>query len=178
MEVWNNEYPEDSEYAHYYSTYVDHVPKENIISLLNSQMHEFYTLANAIRGDKALTPYAEGKWTLKQMIGHMIETERVFAYRALSISRGDKTELPGMDQDEWMEDSNYNSRSVANLCNEYLAVRTSTIHLFQNMTKDMINASGIASGVEFSVRALAFIIAGHELHHLEIIRENYMKDKE
>jgi hypothetical protein len=153
------------------------VPKENILNALSSQMHEFYTVANAIRGDKALTPYADGKWTLKEMIGHMIETERVFAYRALSISRGDKTELPGMDQDKWMKDSNYNSRSVANLCNEYLAVRTSTIHLFQNMTKEMINASGIASGVEFSVRALAFIIVGHELHHLEIIRENYMKDK-
>lgn len=177
MEFWNNEYPEDSEYAHFYSSYVNNVPKGNVISALSSQMHEFYTLANAIRGDKALTPYKKGKWTLKQMIGHMIETERVFSYRALSISRGDKTELPGMDQDEWMKDSNYNSRSVANLCNEYLAVRTSTVHLFQNMTKDMINATGIASGVEFSVRALAFIIAGHELHHLEIIREHYMKDK-
>ena len=177
MNPWDNEYPESSEYAHFYSSYVNNVPKENVITLLNSQMHEFYTLANAIRGDKALTPYAEGKWTLKQMIGHMIETERVFAYRALSFSRGDKTNLPGMDQDEWMKDSNYNSRSVANLCNEYLAVRTSTIHLFQNMTKEMINASGLASGVEFSVRALAFIIVGHELHHLNIIRENYLKDK-
>ena len=178
MNNWDNEYPTSSEYAHFYSSYVNNVLKGNILNALSSQMHEFYTLANAIRGDKALTPYAEGKWTLKEMIGHMIETERVFAYRALSISRGDKTELPGMDQDQWMKDSNYNDRSVANLCNEYLAVRTSTIHLFQNMTKKMINTSGIASGVEFSVRALAFIIAGHELHHLEIIREHYMKDKD
>lgn len=176
MKNWDDEYPETSEYAHYYSTYVDNVPKENIITLLNSQMHEFYTLANAIRGDKALIPYAKGKWTLKQMIGHMIETERVFAYRALSFSRGDKTELPGMDQDEWMKDSNYNSRSVANLCNEYLAVRTSTIHLFQNMTKEMIAQKGLASDLEFSVRALAFIIAGHEIHHLDIIRNNYLAE--
>ncbi len=176
MENWNDEYPETSEYAHYYSTYIDLVPKENIISTLNNQMHEFYTVANAIRGDKALTPYAKGKWTLKQMIGHLIETERVFAFRALSFSRGDSAELPGMDQNEWMKDSNYNSRTVANLCNEYLAVRTSSIHLFQSMTKEMINRTGIASGVEFSVRALAFIIAGHELHHLHLIREHYLKD--
>ena len=86
MKNWDNEYPKSSEYAHFYSSYVNNVPKENVISLLNSQMHEFYTIANAIRGDKALTPYADGKWTLKQMIGHMIETERVFAYRALSIA--------------------------------------------------------------------------------------------
>jgi len=173
MKIWDNEYPTDDEYAHFYSSYVNNVPKENVVSLLNTQMHEFYTLANAISGDKTLTPYAKGKWTLKEMIGHMIETERVFAYRALVISRGDKTELPGMDQDKWIKNSNYNSRSVANLCNEYLAVRTSTIHLFQNMTKDMINATGLASGVEFSVRALAFIIAGHEIHHQEIIRKHY-----
>lgn len=175
MNIWDNEYPELSEYAHFYSTYVNNVPRVgDIITHLNTQMHELYTIANAIRGDRALVPYAEGKWTLKQMLGHMIETERVFAYRALSISRGDSVELPGMDQDLWMEDSNYNSRTVANLCNEYLAVRTSTIHLFENMTKEMINRTGIASGVEFSVRALAFIIAGHELHHLDIIKKNYL----
>jgi len=110
------------------------------------------------------------------MMGHLIETERVFGFRALSFSRGDDAELPGMDQDFWMKDSNYNSRTIANLCNEYLAVRTSTIHLFQGMSKEMINKKGIASGVEFTVRSLAFIIAGHELHHLNIIREKYLKE--
>ncbi len=179
MDTWDNEYPEKSEYAHFYSDYVSNVPRnKNIIAQLNIQMHELYTIANAIRGDRALTPYTEGKWTLKQMLGHLIETERMFAYRALSISRGDKVELPGMDQDLWMKESNYNSRSVANLCNEYLAIRTSTIHLFQNMTGKMIARSGIASGVEVSVRALAYIIAGHELHHLKIIRDNYLTEKD
>lgn len=175
MNTWDNEYPSTSEYAHFYSAYVGNVPKDNIIHTLNAQMHEVFTLINSVTGDKAFFSYKEGKWTLKQLFGHMIETERVFAYRALSISRGDKNELPGMDQDEWMKVSNYNSRTLANLSNEYLAVRVATIHLFDNMTKEMINRKGIASGLEFTVRALAFIIAGHELHHLNIIKEKYLK---
>lgn len=175
MNTWDNEYPSPSEYAHFYSGYVGNVPKDNIIHTLNAQMHEVFTLINSVTGDKAFFSYQEGKWTLKQLFGHMIECERVFAYRALSMSRGDKNELPGMDQDEWMKVSNYNSRTLANLSNEYLAVRVATIHLFDNMTKEMINRKGIASGFEFTVRALAFIIAGHELHHLSIIKEKYLK---
>lgn len=175
MENWNNQYPTSEEYAHYYSNYVSLVPKENIIVVLNEQMHEFYTLANAIRGDKAIIPYSEGKWTLKQIIGHLVETERVFAFRALSFSRGDTNVLPGMDQDKWVNNSNYNARSVANLCNEYLSVRTSSIHLFQSMSEKMIALKGKASNVEFSVRALAFIIAGHERHHIQLIQKNIFK---
>ena len=175
MNTWDNEYPSSSEYAHSYSAYVGNVSKDNIIHSLNAQMHEVFTLINSVTGDKAFFSYKEGKWTLKQLFGHMIETERVFAYRALSISRGDKNELPGMDQDEWIKVSNYNSRTLANLSNEYLAVRVATIHLFDNMTKEMINRKGIANGLEFTVRALAFIIAGHELHHLNVIKEKYLK---
>ncbi len=174
MDVWDNEYPSPSEYAHYYSDYVGYVPKENIIKSLNAQMHEFYTLINSVPADKAFFSYKEGKWTLKQVVGHIIETERVFAYRALVFSRADKNQLPGMDQNEWMKVSNYGSRTLSNLCNEYLAVRVANIHLFENMTKDMINRKGIASGFEFTVRALAFIIAGHELHHVNIIKEKYL----
>ncbi len=176
MSLWDNEYPASSEYAHFYANYVSQVPKKNIIHTLNEQMHEVYTLMNAIRGDKALVAYDKGKWTLKQLLGHMIETERMFAFRALSFSRGDQSKLPGMDQDDWMKHSNYNERTIANLCNEYLAVRTSTIHLFDNMTPEMINREGIASDVPFTVRAIAFIIAGHERHHLQVVHNKYLPD--
>ncbi len=172
--IWNNEYPQSKEYAHYYSDYVGLVSKGNILNTLNTQMHELFTLINTIPGDKALFAYKSGKWTIKEIIGHLIETERVFSYRALCFSRGDNSELPGMDQDLWMEKNNYNSRTLSNLSNEYLAVRVATIHLFKNMTKEMISKEGVASGVKFTVRAIAFVIAGHETHHLNIIKEKYL----
>lgn len=174
MKVWEDEYPEASEYIHFYSGYVELIEKENIINTLNSQMHEVYTLINSVPGDKAYYAYADGKWTFKEVVGHMIETERVFAYRALAISRGDMQALPNMDQESYMKDNNYNKRSTSNLANEYLAVRVATIHLLSNMTKDMIAKKGIASGAEVTVRALAFIIAGHELHHLNLLKEKYL----
>ncbi len=176
MEVWENEYPASSEYVHYYSGYVGQVEKANIIHTLNAQMHELYTLINSVPGDKAFFSYEPGKWTLKEVIGHMIETERLFCYRAFSISRGEKQPLPSMDQDAYMADNHYNKRTLANLSNEYLAVRVSTIHLLSNMTKEMINQQGTASGYDVTVRALAFIIAGHERHHITMIKEKYLAD--
>lgn len=176
MEIWENEYPKASEYAHFYATYVGLIEKSNIIHILNEQMHEVFTLMNSVSGDKAYYRYAPDKWTLKEVLGHVIETERVFAYRALAISRGDKETLPGMDQDEYMAGNNYNNRSLANLSNEYLAVRVATIHLLNSMTKEMISRKGTASRTEVSVRALAFIIAGHDKHHLTIIKEKYLSD--
>ena len=174
MKVWDNEYPASSEYVHFYAKYVGLVDKGNIINILNSQMHEMYSLLSTIPGDKAYFSYAPGKWTLKEVVGHMIETERVFSYRVLAISRGEQQALPGMDQDEYIKENNYNSRTLANLSNEYLALRVSTIHLLSNMTKAMIAKKGTASGAEVTVRALAFIIAGHELHHRNIIKEKYL----
>lgn len=174
MSVWDKEYPSSSEFAHYYANYVSNVPKGNIIDTLNAQMHEFYTFINSIPGDKAFHSYAEGKWTVKQIIGHMIETERVFSYRALAFSRRDNNALPSMEQDDYVKYSNYNSRTISNLANEYLAVRISSIHLFQNMTKEMISLKGTASGVEFTVRSIPFIIAGHELHHIKVIKDKYL----
>ncbi len=174
MSVWDKEYPSSSEYAHDYADYISNVPKGNIIEILKSQMHEVYTFINSIPGDKAFHAYSEGKWTIKQIIGHMMETERVFAYRALAFSRRDASPLPSMDQDDYVKFSNYNSRTIQNLANEYLAVRIANTHLFQNMTKEMISLKGTAGGVEFSVRSIPFIIAGHELHHIGIIKEKYL----
>lgn len=174
MSVWDKEFPASSEYAHYYGTYIANVPKTNVIDTLNAQMHEFYTFINSIPGDKAFSSYQEGKWTIKQVVGHLIETERVFAFRALVFSRRDKNPLPTMDQDDYVRYANHNSRTLHNLANEYLAVRIANIHLFQSMTKEMLSLRGTASGVEFTVRSIPFIIAGHQQHHTEIIKERYL----
>jgi hypothetical protein len=174
MKTWNNEYPSSSEYAHFYAGYVGLAPKKNVIELLSEQMHEMFTLINSVPGDKAFFAYEEGKWTLKEVVGHMIETERMFSFRAMAISRGDTKPLPGMDQDEYMEGNNYNDRTLAELGNEYLAVRVSTLHLLKTMTKPMIARQGNASGSDVTVRALAFIIAGHERHHMDVIKERYL----
>jgi hypothetical protein len=174
MDSWENEYPSSTEYAHFYAGYVSLTPKGNIIHTLSEQMHELYTLINTVPGDIAIFAYQDGKWTLKEVIGHMIETERMFSFRAMAISRGDSAPLPGMDQDEYMEGNNYNSRTLADLSNEYLAVRVSTLHLLKTMTKEMIDRQGNASGTNVTVRALAFIIAGHERHHVNVVREKYL----
>ena len=176
MEIWEDEYPDPSEYAHFYSTYISLVKKGNIIHTLNEQMHNVFTLANSIPGDKAYFKYASDKWTIKEVFGHMIEAERLFSYRALAISRGDKQPLPGMDQNEYMADNNYNSRTLSNLANEFLAIRVSSIHLFDSMTKEMVAREGNASGMDVTVRALAFIIAGHVAHHVAIIKEKYLAE--
>ena len=174
MKQWDNQYPNSSEYSHFYSTYVQEVPRANIIETLNAQMHEFYTLVNAVPGHKAFDAYEDGKWTIKQVVGHVIDAERVFAYRAHRISRGDTTPLSGFDQNDFVDAANFDDRTLANLANEYLAVRISTIHLFQNMTSKMIDAVGNASGVDVSVKALAFIIAGHQQHHTNVLQTKYL----
>lgn len=176
MEVWENEYPGSDEYVHFYTTYIEVVDKGNIINTLNAQMHECYTLINTVPAEKAYYAYAPGKWTLKEVIGHMIETERVFCFRTLAISRGEQQPLPNMNQEEYIEGNNYNQRTLANLANEYLAVRVSTLHLLNSMTKEMIEKTGKIGESEISVRALAFIIAGHERHHINILREKYLSN--
>lgn len=175
MELWDNQYPDSSEYAHYYGIYVQEVPRQNVIETLNTQMHEIYTLINSIPGDKAYYCYQEGKWTTKEVFGHLIDTERMFAMRAHAFSRGETASIFGFEQDEYILNSNYNERSLANIGNEYLAVRISTIHLFNNMTKDMIAKKGTASGFGFTVRSIPFIIAGHERYHIDFLKEKYLK---
>lgn len=174
MESWENEYPLASEYVSFYATYVRLVPKGNIIATLSSQLNKFLLLVKTIPSIKEDYAYDQGKWTLNEVIGHMIETERLFSYRAFAISRGDKQALPGMDQNEYMAGNNYNSRTLEDLADEFKSVRESTIHLLQPMTKEMISEKGTASGVEITVRALAFIMAGHELHHLGIVKDKYL----
>lgn len=165
--------PNPDEYSEFAGRYVNLVGNEPILDILERQKEESYKLFTSLSADKAASAYAEGKWTIKQVVGHMADTERVFAYRALVFSRESIT-LPGFDQDVYMEQATFNSRPLEDLANELKTIRESSIYLFKSLTEQQSTQKGIASGSPFSVRAYAYMIAGHELHHMNILKERYL----
>lgn len=166
--------PDKKDYAPYYSRYVDTVEEDDAISAMLTQSKETQEILNSFsqaRGDFA---YAEGKWTVKQVVGHLTDTERIFAYRALCIARGETQPLPGYDQDEYVVTGNFNKRELFDLSYDFRLLRESNFLLFKGFDEHMLSRRGIASGNEFTVRALLFIIAGHEKHHMKILKERYL----
>lgn len=166
--------PEASEYAPFFAAYVALVPDGDLLARLESQLEETTgTLAELpeSQGDFA---YAPGKWTLKEVVGHLTDAERVFAYRALRFARGDPSPLASFDENLWTPNSGARGRSLADLLEELRAVRAATVALFRHLPPEAVERRGTASGKEVSVRALAWIIAGHERHHLRILRERYL----
>jgi hypothetical protein len=166
--------PVSAEYAAYYTTYTRLVPDGDIISQLELQIEDTLSVLRVVTDEKANQRYAPGKWTLKEAVGHMIDTERMFAYRAMRIARGDKTPMPGFEQDDYVAGANFNDRTLSDLLDEFEAVRRVTILMFSSLTPEAWIRSGIASGDPCTVRSLAYITAGHELHHLNIIKERYL----
>lgn len=166
--------PEPSEYAEYYGIYISLVKENNILTALENQIKETLELLAEIPEEKGTYRYAEGKWSIKELVGHLIDTERVMAYRALRFSRNDLTELKGFDQDTYIENADFDSCKLSDLAKEFELVRQSNILMFKNLTADAWNRKAIASGNPVSVRALAYIIAGHELHHIKILKERYL----
>jgi hypothetical protein len=165
--------PQTDEYSAYASRYVDLVGNEPILEILKQQKDTIYNLFKGIGEDKAMHPYAEGKWTIKQVLGHMIDTERVHSYRALAFSH-EAIELPGFDQDVYMANATFNLRTLEDIADEYKTVRESTLYLFGAMSEEQSTRKGIASGSPVSVRAFAYMIAGHEMHHIKILKERYL----
>jgi uncharacterized damage-inducible protein DinB len=137
--------------------------------LKESTYHLFSTMSD----EKANYAYGEGKWTLKQVLGHMIDTERTFAYRLFCFSRN-SIELPGFDQDIYVNNANFNSRTIQSLAEEFRVTRESSIYMVSALTDEQLDRKGVASGNTVSVRALAYMLPGHELHHLKLIRERYL----
>ncbi len=164
--------PQPDEYASFHITYIKLVPDGDIIELLERLKDSTYSLFNNLDDEKANYAYAEGKWTLKQVLGHMIDTERVFAFRLLCFSR-EFVELPGFEQETYVNGTNFNSRTIQDLASEFKATRESNLYLFRSLTEEQLNKKGIASGYLVSVRALLYMIAGHELHHWGIVKEKY-----
>ncbi|HKV24039.1 MAG TPA: DinB family protein [Candidatus Acidoferrum sp.] len=165
--------PESGEYAPYYGRYISLVPGEDIVRELESQHVQTMELLAGHTDREGDFRYAPDKWSLNQVVGHITDTERIFAYRALRIGRGDQTPIEGFEQDDYARDASFNQRSLADLAAEFSAVREATLALFRSLAEEAWSRRGIASKNEVSVRALAYIIAGHELHHRKILQERY-----
>jgi hypothetical protein len=166
--------PEKSEYQPYFERYVSLVPDGDIVGRLGTQLEETLALLRSIPEDRGDFRYAEGKWSIKELIGHVIDSERVFAYRGLRFGRGDATALEGFEQDDFVRGADFNKRSLSDLAEEFTHVRRSTISLFASLEASAWDRRGTANNNEVSVRGIAFIIAGHERHHLEILRTRYL----
>lgn len=167
--------PQHGEYAPYAEGYIAKVPNGSVIEILEHLKDSTYNFFSKMTAEQADYAYAEGKWTLKQLLGHMIDTERVFSFRALCFSRGDKNSFPGFDQDEYVAASTFNSRSIQDLANEFKSLRTANIYLYSALTEEQSLMMGVASNNPVSVRALVYMTAGHELYHLDLIKERYIK---
>ena len=168
------ERPDASEYAPFYASYIAKVPDGDILEILEQQRQDTQTLLRAIPEAKAGTRYAPGKWSIREVIGHLIDSERVFAYRALRFARGDATPLPKFDEVDYVRQGRFDARSLADIASELDHVRRATIDLFRHFDGDAFRRHGVANNVDVSVRALACIIAGHERHHVEILRTRYL----
>ncbi|MBV9958369.1 MAG: DinB family protein [Acidobacteria bacterium] len=166
--------PDETEHHPYYGKYVSLVPEGDINALLSGQLDETLALLHSIPETEAGFRYAPDKWSIKELVGHVIDTERIFAYRALRFARNDRTELSGFEQDGYITNASFDDCSLAELASEFESVRRSTCYLFRHLNEAAWNRRGTASENEVSVRALAYIIAGHELHHREILRNLYL----
>jgi hypothetical protein len=165
--------PDLSEYEGYFERYVNLVRHQNVLLVLENQVGKLQEKLGALSEQKALLPYAEGKWTPKEVMGHLTDTERIMACRALCFSRGEKQPLPGFDENAYVAHALFNRLPMPELLHDHLVVRQATLRLFQNMDQDMLRYRGTASSCTLSVRAIAFIIAGHELHHLQMLHDRY-----
>jgi uncharacterized damage-inducible protein DinB len=165
--------PSVKDYAPYYKGYIDKIKGDDINYILHEQLTSISDFFKNVSEEKGNYAYAEGKWSVKEVLGHMIDTERVFAYRALCIARGEKQSLPSIEQDDYVKEGSFNKRGLKDLVNEITLVRKANLVLFDSFSEKELNRRGIASNNEVTVRALLFIIAGHAMHHITILREKY-----
>jgi hypothetical protein len=165
--------PQPDEAAPLYHGYIAKVPDENLGARLEEQLLEIDHLFRDVTDAAALTRYAEGKWSIKEVLGHLIDTERILAYRLLRIARGDLTPLSGFDENAYVPAGGFDRRPLAMLLAELRAVRLSTVALVEGLAEDCWTCRGVANGKPISARALAYIILGHVAHHLGTLRERY-----
>lgn len=166
--------PAPDEYAPYYGRYIAAVPDGSIVETLRDQIEETVALLGSLPEAKGDHRYEPGKWSVKEVIGHLIDSERVFSYRALRFARRDETPLPGFEQDDYVPAGAFGKRTLRDLAEEFRTVREATLHLYRHLDEEALSRSGIASENRMSVRALAWCIAGHERHHVKVIRERYL----
>lgn len=166
--------PQEGEYAAYAAGYVNQYRDGNILESLANNMQVIIDMYSSLPAEKLEYRYAEGKWTLKEVLVHIADVERIFAYRALRIARQDSTPLPSFDENMYIANAATGERSLENILQEYGGIRRSTIAMYNGFADNALNYIGTTSGNPTSVRALAYIIYGHEQHHLNIIKERYL----
>ena len=165
--------PDPSEYSPYFHGYVTAVPEGDVVDLLRSGGDELLEVIRRIPEERGGHRYGPDKWTIREVIGHLIDAERIFTYRALRFARGDQAMLPGFDENEYVKTAGSDQRTLADLTRELAAVRASSVLLFESLPDDAWTRSGNANGNPMSVRAIAYVTAGHTRHHLRILRERY-----
>lgn len=165
--------PTAEEYNPYYGPYIASVA-DHVVNELKEQAENFPAFIRSIPKEKENYAYAPGKWTIKELLGHIIDTERIMAYRALRFARNDGQNLPGFDENDYVKHSHYAQRSLESLANEFMAVRNANLFLFESFTEEELLRRGTANHNEVSVRALVFIIAGHLSHHQKVLKERYL----
>ncbi len=166
--------PAPTEYVPHFARYVDLVPQGDVLDLLRRQVDETAALVGALGDRDAEYRYAEGKWSIKEVIGHVTDTERIFVYRALCFARGEAARLPGFDENAYARHSNAGSRPIRDLVTELKTVRAATLTFFAGLGEEDLMRRGTANQREYTVRAIAWITAGHERHHAGIVRERYL----
>jgi len=166
--------PQPDEYPSYAAPYVAKVPEGPVMEILEYLKESTYNFFSRMTDDQADYAYADGKWTVKQVLGHMIDTERLFSFRALCFSRREQQEMPGFDQDDYVKYSTYENRSIQSLAMEFKLLREVNIFLYESLTEEQGMLRGIANKNPVSVRALVYMTAGHELYHLDLIKEKYL----
>jgi len=168
------ERPDTTEYAPFYAGYVAQVPDGDVLGTLTWQLDDTLALLRGLSDAEGEGRYAPGKWSVKEVVGHIADTERIMAYRALRVARGDRTPLPGFDQDDYVRAARADGRPLAALASELESVRRATLTLFRSFDEEALLRRGVANGVEVTPRALAYVIAGHERHHVEILHARYL----
>ena len=166
--------PVSSEFPEFYAQYIDRVESNNLIDALGATLQSTPEFIRSISSDKEDFRYAENKWTVKNVIAHMMDTENIMAYRALRFARNDATDLAGFEESDYAQYDNTDHRSLQSLADNFSNLRISTIDLFASFSDEMLNKSGSANSLKISVLALGYIIAGHELHHLSILKKRYL----
>lgn len=166
--------PVPGEYSTYYENYINLIDGDEILKILNEENKRTQDILNSFSEHKGNYRYADGKWTVKEVVGHLLDTERIFAYRALCIARGEKKSLPGFEQNDYVTEGNFNSRELFDLNYEFRLLRESNLLLFRSFTPEMLKRRGFANESSVTVNAILFIIAGHEKHHMNVLKKKYM----
>jgi hypothetical protein len=169
--------PEPTEYAPYYERYIAQVRESDAVDALEAQRAEMMAFLRGLGETQGTLRYAPGKWSVKQALGHVLDAERVFAYRALRFARADRTPLPGFDENVFAQEAPYDALPLATIVRDFDTTRQSTLALFRSFDEAAWPRRGVANEVEMSVRAVAYVIAGHARHHMNVLRERYLPAK-